>query len=71
MRVRRVRVLIYEGPQDWVVNTTDSENRFVKGRNVVSTRAPEHEPWEVRPTVETPIADKIITEYLTEVEVIG
>jgi len=69
-RVRRVRVLIYEGPEEWVQASSESEGRYVKGRLVVATRTPEHQPYEVRPQVEIPIPDKIITEYLTEAEVI-
>lgn len=69
-RVRRVRVLIYEGPEEWVRLSSESENRFVKGRNVLTFRSPEHLPYEPRPQVEVPIPDKVITEYLTEMETI-
>ena len=67
-RVRRVRVLIYEGPEEWVERTTEAEARYVKGTVVVSTKAPEHLPYEARPISEAPIPNCTITEFLTGME---
>lgn len=73
-RVRRVRVLIYEGPAEWVQATTENPNRYVNGRRVLSQvkRPPSANFGEIVPIPEPPLEDNmVITEYLTdEVEAI-
>jgi hypothetical protein len=67
-RARRVRVLIYEGPEEWVTATTESASRYVGGKRVISYSAPEHLPYDVRPVNELPTPNCTITEHLSEME---
>lgn len=72
-RYRRVRVLIYEGPYDWVQMSSESDNRFVRGRKVVSYReapeAPFGEPVVVGQLLRVP--DRSIEEHLCSIEEVG
>jgi hypothetical protein len=69
-RARRIRVLIYEGPEDWVNLCTENKDRYVKGRRVVEKWTPKNQPFDVQPLMEIPVPYKTITEYLTELEII-
>jgi hypothetical protein len=73
-RARRVRVLICEGPYEWVEKTTENEGRYVNGKRVLSVSRPTNpypftEPIILEPAP-IPVPDMVITEYLTEMEVI-
>lgn len=43
-RVRQVRVLIYEGPRDWVEKTIEAASRYVQETRVVFERRAAIEP---------------------------
>jgi hypothetical protein len=64
-QIRVVRTLIYEGPEDWVRSTINSEGRYVKGKKVLSkstTSVPDAPPIE--PWLRSPVVDMTITEYI-------
>jgi hypothetical protein len=66
-RVRRVRVLIYEGPKEWVETCTENKLRYVNGRREVSTRFERDEHGE--PVANAcVVTDKVITEHLSPIE---
>lgn len=69
---RRVRVLIYEGPYDWVMMSSESGNRFVKGRTVVQWKDADLPPVPFGESVLTAdipkVAFKSIEEHLCDIE---
>lgn len=68
-RVRQVRVLIYEGPEDWVEASVSSDRRYVKGRIVVAQKVKEPAAFgDPMPVSAVYVEDKIIEEHIAPAE---
>lgn len=57
MIVRQVRVLIYEGPSDWVESCMTNKNNWVQGQRIVDINV---ETKEIRKCITEHIAPAVV-----------